>query len=203
MTTAIADKPGRLAWIKPAVFTGSLVPLAFLAIRAYKGQLSAEPVSEILNQFGLLALVFLVAALVCTPLKLAFGWTWPLRVRKMLGLFGFFYALLHFLTYAAVDQGFNFSAILSDILKRKFIFVGFAAFVLLIPLALTSTQSAIRRMGAKKWQRLHMLAYLATALGVIHFFMRVKVIGNEQYAYAAVLAVFLFARVVSALRSRA
>jgi len=201
-TAAAVRKPERLSWLKPAVFTGSIVPLTVIAMELYKGLL-VDPVAEILNQFGLLALIFLVAALACTPLKLVFGWTWPLRLRKMLGLFGFFYALLHFLTYAVVDHGMDLSVIVSDILKRKFIFIGFAAFLILIPLAITSTNSAIRRMGAKKWQRLHKLAYLATILGVIHFFMRVKVIGNEQYAYAAVLGVFLIVRVVNALKSRA
>lgn len=203
MTAVTAAKPERLSWLKPAVFTGSIVPLTVLFVRAYKGLLSADPVAEVLNQFGLLALVFLIAALACTPLKLVLGWIWPMRIRKMLGLFGFFYAMLHFLTYAVIDQGLNFSVIVADITKRQFIFVGFAAFVMLIPLAITSTNAAIRRMGAKKWQRLHQLAYVATILGVIHFFMKVKIIGNEQYAYAAILAVFLLVRVINAVRSRA
>jgi methionine sulfoxide reductase heme-binding subunit len=191
-----------LSWLKPAVFTGSIVPLTVLAIRAAEGLLGADPVAESLNQFGLLALVFLIAALACTPLKLIFGWLWPMRLRKMLGLFGFFYAAMHFLTYIVLDRQLNFSEVLADILKRKFIFVGFAAFVLLIPLALTSTQNAIRRMGAKKWQRLHKLAYVSAILGLIHFFWRVKVVGDEQYVYAGILFVLLLARLIPVLRRK-
>jgi sulfoxide reductase heme-binding subunit YedZ len=200
--TSASSRPQPLAWLKPAVFTGSIVPLTVLAIRAAEGLLGADPVAESLNQFGLLALVFLIAALACTPLKLIFGWLWPMRLRKMLGLFGFFYAALHFLTYMVFDRQLNFPEIVADILKRKFIFVGFTAFVILIPLALTSTQEAIRRMGAKKWQRLHKLAYLAAILGLIHFFWRVKVVGEEQYIYAGILTVLLLARFIPVLRRR-
>src|SRR4029079_5820300 len=154
---------------KPGVFVGSLVPLAAITLRAARGELGANPVAEALNQLGLVALVFVVAALLCTPLKTMFGWTWPMRLRRMLGLFGFFYALLHVATYTGLGQGFDWRAIWADVTKRKFIFVGFAAFVLLIPLAITSTNGSVKRLGYARWNRLHRLAYVAPILAVIHF----------------------------------
>src|SRR5215216_1821047 len=118
---------GPLPWLKPAVFAGSLMPLAALGIRACRGTLSADPIAYVLNQLGLLTLIFLIATLTLTPLRKLFGWTWPIRIRRMLGLFAFFYATLHFLTYAVVDQGLNVAAIWQDISKRNFILVGFLA----------------------------------------------------------------------------
>jgi methionine sulfoxide reductase heme-binding subunit len=191
-----------MPWLKPAVFTGSLVPLAGLLIRASEGRLSANPVAAALNQLGLLTLTFLIATLAATPLRLLFGWSWPIRIRRMLGLFAFFYASLHFVTYVAIDQQFDFRAILEDILKRKFIFVGFTALVLLVPLALTSTNASVRRMGIQRWQRLHRLAYVAAALGVIHFVWRVKRDLTQPALYGAVLALLLLIRAVNAWRAR-
>jgi sulfoxide reductase heme-binding subunit YedZ len=145
--------------------------------------------------------VFLVAALACTPAKLLLGWTWPLRVRRMLGVLAFFYAMLHVATYTGLDQGFDWAAIWRDVTKRKFIYVGFAAFVLLIPLALTSTNAAVQRLGFARWKRLHRLAYVAPALGVLHFYWRVKKDVTEPFAYGAVLAMLLALRAL-ALRTR-
>ncbi len=119
-----------LPWLKPAFFAGSLLPLVVMAVRGVRGDLGANPIGEALNQLGLLALIFIVAALACTPLKTICGWTWPLRVRRMVGVFGFFYAVLHVSTYTGLDQNFDWSAIYTDVTKRKFIFVGFSAFVL-------------------------------------------------------------------------
>jgi sulfoxide reductase heme-binding subunit YedZ len=155
-----------------------------------------------LNQFGLLTLIFLIATLTLTPLRKLFGWTWPIRIRRMVGLFAFFYACLHFTTYVAVDQSFHLQAILEDIVKRKFIFVGFSAFLLLIPLAITSTNGMVRRLGAARWQRLHRLVYVAATLGVIHFLWRVKKDITQPAAYGMVLAVLLGIRGVYALRAR-
>jgi sulfoxide reductase heme-binding subunit YedZ len=189
-------------WLKPAVFTGALTPLASLALRAARGTLSADPIAYLLNQFGLLTLIFLIATLTLTPLRKLFGWTWPIRIRRTVGLFAFFYACLHFTTYVAVDQSFDWQRILEDILKRKFIFVGFTAFLLLIPLAATSTNGMVRRLGAVRWQRLHRLVYVAATLGVIHFLWRVKKDITQPVAYGMVLAVLLGFRAVVALRSR-
>jgi sulfoxide reductase heme-binding subunit YedZ len=193
---------GPVPWLKPAVFTGALVPLAALLVRAARGTLSADPIAEILNHFGLLALIFLLATLSLTPLRKLFGWTWPIRIRRMVGLFAFFYATLHFLTYVGVDQSFRWRAILDDIVKRKFIFVGFSAFVCLVPLAITSTNGMVRRLGIARWQRLHRLAYVAPSLGVIHFVWRVKKDITQPATYGLVLAVLLAFRIVEAVRSR-
>jgi sulfoxide reductase heme-binding subunit YedZ len=190
-------------WLEPAVLAGALVPVAAILLRGVRGELGANPIAQALNQLGLLALVFLVAALACTPAKLVLGWTWPLRIRRMLGLLAFFYATLHVLTYTGLDQVFDWSAIWADVTKRKFIFVGLAAFVLLIPLALTSTDASVRRLGFARWKRLHRLAYLAPALGVLHFFWRVKKDATEPLAYGAVLAVLLALRLVAYARTAA
>jgi sulfoxide reductase heme-binding subunit YedZ len=151
------------------VFVRSLTPVAALLIQGLHDELGVNPISQALNQLGLMALVFLVAALASTPLKTLFGWTWPIRLRRMLGLYSFFYAALHVSIYAGIDQFFDWRAIVDDVTKRKFIFVGFTAFVLLIPLAVTSTNAAMKRMGYAHWKQLHRLAYIAPLLGVIHF----------------------------------
>ena len=191
-----------LPWLKPAVFVGSLTPVAAILIRTFRGELGANPISQALNQLGLVALVFLVAALACTPLKTLFGWTWPIRLRRMLGVYGFFYATLHVSTYTGLDQFFDWQAIFDDVTKRKFIFVGLAAFVLLIPLAVTSTSAAVKRLGYARWKQLHRLAYVAPLLGVIHFTWRVKKDVSEPALYAIVLGALLLVRVVAYLRSR-
>jgi sulfoxide reductase heme-binding subunit YedZ len=191
-----------LPWLNPAVLAGGLAPLAILALQGVQGTLGPNVIEAVLNQTGLLALVFLVGSLACTPLKLFFGWTWPIRIRKLVGLMAFGYAALHFLTYAVADQGLALSTILEDITKRKFIAVGFLALVLLVPLAVTSTNAAVRRMGFPAWKRLHRLAYVAAALGVIHFVWRVKKDATEPFIYGAVLAVLLGIRVVEAVRKR-
>ena len=191
-----------LPWLKPGVFVGALTPLAAILLRAWRGELGANPIAQALNQLGLVALVFLVAALACTPLKTLFGWTWPIRLRRMLGLFGFFYGLLHVSTYTVLDQVLDWQAIWDDVTKRKFIFVGFAAFVLLVPLAATSTSGALKRLGYARWKRLHRLAYVAPLLGVIHFTWRVKRDVREPVAYAVVLGALLLVRLGVYLRAR-
>ena len=193
-------RAGRLPWLKPGVFVGALVPLAAIGLRAVRGELGANPIAQALNQLGLIALVFLVAALACTPLKTFFGWTWPIRLRRMLGLFGAFYALLHVGTYAGLDQVLDWHAIWVDVTKRRFIFVGFAAFVLLVPLAATSTSGALKRLGYARWKQLHRLAYVAPVLGVIHFTWRVKKDRSEPFAYALVLGALLLVRLGVYLR---
>lgn len=184
----------RLLWLKPGVFLGALVPLAYLVRRAVAGTLGADPIAAALNELGLLALIFLVATLTCTPLKVVFGWTWPLRIRRMLGLFSFFYASLHFGTYAVIDQGLNLAAIFADVAERPFITVGFAAFVLLIPLAITSTTRMRRRLGPLAWQKLHRLIYLIGPLAALHFFLRVKRDLDEPLNYAYVIVALLGVR---------
>jgi sulfoxide reductase heme-binding subunit YedZ len=195
-------KNASLRWLKPAVLTGSLVPIAAIIMRASANALGPDPIAQALNQFGLIALVFLIAALTCTPLKAIAGWTWPMRLRRMLGLLAFFYASLHVITYTVLDQGLDWHAIYDDILKRKFIFFGFSTFVVLIPLAATSTNSALRRLGYVHWKQLHRLAYLAPALAVLHFTWRVKRDIREPVGYGLVLAALLSVRLVDYLYDR-
>jgi sulfoxide reductase heme-binding subunit YedZ len=189
-------------WLKPGVFVGALVPLAGLVLQATRGTLGADPVAIALNRLGLLALIFLVASLACTPAKTLLGWTWPIRLRRMLGLFAFFYACLHFTTYVAVDQRFDWPVLWADVTKRKFMVVGFGAFLLLLPLALTSTDASVRRLGFRRWKALHRLVYLAAVLAVVHFLWRVKLDIREPLIYALVLGALFLARVVDAVRTR-
>jgi sulfoxide reductase heme-binding subunit YedZ len=190
------------AWLKPGVLLGSLVPLGVLVLRAAQDSLGANPVAEALNQLGLLALVFLVAALAATPLQKLWGLAFALRLRRMLGLLGFFYATLHMLTYVLVDRLGELATLLDDVTKRPFIAVGALAWLLLVPLAITSTRAMQRRLGGPRWRRLHRLAYVATSLGVLHFFMRVKKDTREPLAYATVLALLFAARWLATQRAR-
>jgi methionine sulfoxide reductase heme-binding subunit len=188
-------------WLRPGVFVGALVPLVTLGFQAARSSLGADPVAIALNRLGLLALIFLIASLAVTPLRLLFGWTWPARIGRMLGLLAFFYALLHFATYLAIDQRFDWPVLWADITKRKFMVVGFAAFLLLLPLALTSTDASVRRLGFRRWKALHRLVYVAAVLAVVHFLWRVKLDIREPLIYALVLAALLLVRVANAVRS--
>lgn len=181
---------------------GSLLPLVLMAHGALTGNLGANPIERILNQTGLLALILLLASLALTPLRLLSSWTWPARLRRLLGLLAFTYALLHFLTYAVLDRGLQLGALAEDIAKRPFITVGFVALVLLIPLAVTSTKGSVRRLGYQKWQRLHQLVYLAAALGILHFIWRVKRDATEPFIYAALLVCLFAVRIIWAARKR-
>jgi sulfoxide reductase heme-binding subunit YedZ len=190
----------RLNWLVPAVVTGALPPFASIAWRIYRHRLGANPVATALNQVGLLALIFLIASLSCTPLKIAFGWTWPLRVRRTLGLCAFFSALSHFSIYWALDQNFALGTVIKDVVKRPFIAVGFAALVLLVPLALTSTKRSVARLGFPRWQRLHRLAYAIGILGVIHFYLRVKADHTQPIMYGLALMLGFMLRFAAKLK---
>jgi len=159
-------------------------------------------VAVALNQLGYLALVFLVTTLACTPLKLLTGWTWPIGIRRMLGLFAAFYATLHFTTYVAIDQQFDWHVLLADITKRNFIIVGFLAFLSLLPLAATSTDASVRRLGFKRWKALHRLVYVAAVLAVIHFIWRVKLDVTEPAVWAVIVALLFLVRIVDVVRTR-
>jgi sulfoxide reductase heme-binding subunit YedZ len=190
------------AWLKPGLFIGALVPLASIALRALTGSLNANPIAEIENELGLAALIFLIASLACTPARRLSGWRWPPRIRRELGLFAFAYAMLHVGVYVFLDQALDFQAMFEDIIRRPFITVGFGAAVLLVPLAITSTKSWIRRMGFARWQRLHQLAYVAGVLAAVHFVWRVKLDVSQPITYAAVLSVLLLVRVLFWIASR-
>jgi len=180
--------PARFAYLAPAVVTGWLLSLGWLGYRFATHQLGANPIATAINQLGLLALVLLVASLCATPLKLTLGWTWPLRIRRTLGLLAFFTVLLHFVLYLGPDQGFDLRAVLSDIGKRSFILNGFVAFVLLIPLAWTSSKASVQRLTFRVWQRLHQLVYVIAVLAALHFYQRVKADHTQPYVYAAIIA---------------
>ncbi len=169
-------------------------------MRAATGVLGANPVAIALNQFGLLALIFLLASWAATPMKRLLGWTWPLRVRRMLGLLSFFYASLHLATYVLLDRLGELATLAEDLTKRPFISVGALTFALLVPLAWTSTRSAQKRMGFKTWQTLHRLSYPAAVLGVVHFAWAQKKSLQEPLLYGAILALLLALRVVTPRR---
>jgi sulfoxide reductase heme-binding subunit YedZ len=184
------------------VFIGALLPLVSIAARGFTGSLSANPIAEVENELGLAALILLIASLACTPARRVFGWTWPPRIRRELGLLAFGYVVLHVGIYVFLDQTLDLQAMFEDIVKRPFITVGFAALVLLVPLAVTSTRSSIRRLGFVRWQRLHQLAYVAAGLAAIHFIWRVKIDVSQPVAYAAVLGALLLLRVAFWVASR-
>ncbi len=187
---------GRITVIKTVVWGLCLTPLALLGYGAMNGRLGANPIELITHRTGFWALTFLMISLALTPLRRIAHWNDAARFRRLLGLFAFFYALLHFATYMVLDQFFDFSAILEDITKRPYITVGFAAFLFLLALALTSTKGAIRRLG-KRWTVLHRLVYFAAGLGVLHFFWKRSAKHNtfDPLVFAAILVVLLALRV--------
>lgn len=188
--------------MKGAVFALGLLPLARLAWLGLTGGLGANPIEFVTHFTGRWTLTFLLVTLAVTPLRRMLGWNWLLRLRRMLGLFAFFYAALHFSTYLVLDQFFDFGAIAKDVLKRPCITVGFTAFVLLIPLAVTSTNAMVRRLGARRWQLLHRLVYAIAIAGVVHWWWLVKADVRLPLAYGAVLALLLGARLRWALAGR-
>ncbi len=181
---------------KPIVFLVCLLPTALIVTDAFglTGTLGANPVEEILDRFGNWSLRLIMVALAVTPLRRITGWNWLLRFRRMLGLFAFFYVLMHFLTWLILDQGLLLSAIAEDLLERPFITIGFAALLLLTAMAITSTDGMRRRMG-RSWQKLHYSVYAVGILGVWHYWWQVKQDIAEPLVYAVILSVLLGARV--------
>lgn len=190
-----------MRWLKPVVFAASLLPLAWLGWQAAYGSLGVNPV-ETLNRFlGDWALRFLLLALAVTPLRQWTGWAPLARLRRMMGLFAFFYVSLHLASYVGVDLFFDWAALWKDVVKRTYITLGMGCFVLLLPLAVTSTDGMIRRMGGKAWRKLHRLVYPAAILGVAHFWLMVKADLREPVVYALILAVLLGWRLRAFLRA--
>lgn len=186
------DQNQKIRWInKPILFIAALMPLAFLIYRVLTNDLGANPIETINRYTGDWVLRLLLITLAVTPLRRLTGWNGLLRYRRMLGLFAFFYACLHFLSYAWLDQYFVLADIIKDVIKRPYITVGFASFLMLIPLAATSTNAMIRRLGAKRWQQLHRLVYLIGIGGVVHFLWLVKSDIREPLVYGAMLALLL------------
>jgi methionine sulfoxide reductase heme-binding subunit len=191
-----------LRWIKVVAFLVCFLPLGRLGWKAYGGNLGANPIEVITHSTGDWTLIFLIITLAVTPLRKVTGQLWLIRFRRMFGLFAFFYVSLHFLTYIWLDKFFDGHAMLADVVKRRFITVGFTGFVLLIPLAVTSTAGWIRRLGGRRWNLLHRLIYLSAMAGVIHYYWLVKADVRKPLQYAAVLAVLLGYRVVVAAKAR-
>jgi sulfoxide reductase heme-binding subunit YedZ len=181
-------------WTKVAVFLLCLVPLGALVWRAFHNGLGANPVEFIQLATGDWTLRFLIFTLCITPFRKLFKLPDLIRFRRMLGLFAFFYVCLHFLTYLGPDQSFDLGAMWKDVYKRPFITVGFLGFVLLIPLAVTSTAGWIRRLGGKRWNMLHRLIYVAAVAGVIHYYWKVKSDVRLPLFYAAVVGILLLWR---------
>jgi methionine sulfoxide reductase heme-binding subunit len=183
---------------KILLFINALVPLGLLGFDAWRGNLGANPVEFFLRTTGVLTLVFLLITLSVTPLRKYFGWNNLVKFRRMLGLYAFFYGFLHLITYSIFDKSLSIPAIIADVWKRPFIAIGMLAFFLLIPLAVTSTNGMIKRLGGKNWTRLHKLTYLIAILGVIHFWMIVKSDVFYPALFGIVLAVLLFYRIYNA-----
>ncbi len=193
--------PVRMVY-KPIVFLLCLGPLAFLTFNFLTDNLSANPLSDITNETGVWTLRFLAVTLSIPPLRKLTGWSPLQRFRRMLGLFAFFYVSLHFTTYIYLDKFFDWPEIVKDVAKRPFITVGFSAFLLLIPLAITSFDSLMKWMGGKRWKRLHALVYVCATLGVIHYYWLVKADVRRPVIYGVIVGVLLGYRLVVYLLRR-
>lgn len=180
-------------FLKPVVFFICLAPLIFGIWDGFADQLGANPIEEITHRTGDWTLRLLLITLAATPARRLLGWSWPLRVRRMLGLYTFFYACLHFLTYFVLDQFFDWDEIFKDIIKRPYITIGFGAFILLVPLAVTSTNKMMRRLG-KRWGQLHQLVYVIGVFGVLHYLWLVKADYLQPLIHAAILLALLMVR---------
>jgi sulfoxide reductase heme-binding subunit YedZ len=193
---------GRIA-LKGVAWTACLLPLAVLVQRALTDGLGANPISFVTNWLGDWTLRLLLASLAMTPLRILFGWSWPLALRRLLGLFAFFYGTLHFGVWVGLDHFFDWPEMGTDIAKRPYITIGLAALVLMLPLAATSTSAAVKRLGGRNWVRLHRLAYVAAVCAVLHYAWLAKKANPEPDYYAAILVGLLAIRGWDWLRRRA
>jgi sulfoxide reductase heme-binding subunit YedZ len=182
---------------KFVLFLNGLVPLAMLLWDVYRKRVGANPLEFVTRTTGMLALVFLIISLAVTPLRRTTGLNWLVRFRRMLGLFAFFYGSLHLLTYVAFDRFFHLTTIPADIIKRPFIAVGMTAFLLMLPLAITSTDKMVKRLGGKRWALLHRIVYLSAVLGVLHYYLLVKSDVRLPVTFAFLLAVLLGLRILA------
>jgi len=190
--------PRVLPALKVLLFGLCLAPLARLVWLAATGGLGANPIEFVIRSLGTWTLTFLLVTLAVTPLRRLTGWNALIRLRRMLGLFAFFYACLHFVAYVGIDQFFDLRAIVADVIKRPYITIGFTCLLLLIPLAVTSTNAMQRRLGGRRWQQLHRLVYVIAVGGVVHYWMLVKKDITQPLIYAVLLAVLLLVRIAKA-----
>jgi DMSO/TMAO reductase YedYZ heme-binding membrane subunit len=184
-------KENDIRFIKLLILVNGAVPLALLVWDQSHHRLGANPQNFLILTTGMMTLTFLVLTMAVTPLRKVTGWNWLIQFRRMLGLYAFFYGCLHFLCFFSLDRGFSVSSTLTEMLKRKYLIVGSTALIVMIPLAITSTNAMIKRLGGKRWRALHRLAYVAAIAGMIHYYMQVKADVRQPLMFAAVLAVLL------------
>jgi methionine sulfoxide reductase heme-binding subunit len=189
-----------MRWLVPAAVALGLLPAGKGVLDGALGRLGADPIAEVQNRLGFWTLTLLTLSLAPTPAHDLLGLRWPVRVRRALGLLAFGYGALHFCWYLAIDRFFDLGEIARDLGKRRFITVGFAALLLLAPMALTSTDRWVRRLGFTRWKRLHRLAYAAAALGAVHFLWRVKADHRRPALFAAAIGILLALRLVRPAR---
>jgi sulfoxide reductase heme-binding subunit YedZ len=182
---------------KLVLFTNAVVPLVLLLTDVYRKRVGANPLEFVTRTTGILTLVFLLISLAVTPLRRITGLNWLTRFRRMLGLFAFFYGSLHLMTYVAFDRFFHLTTIPGDVAKRPFIAIGMTAFFLMVPLAITSTDKMVKRLGGQRWVRLHRLVYLSGAFGVLHYYLLVKSDVRPPLTFAFVLVLLLGFRLLA------
>jgi sulfoxide reductase heme-binding subunit YedZ len=184
-------KENDIRFAKLLVLVNSAVPATLLGWDAWHHELGANPVNFAILTTGLMALIFLMLTLAVTPLRKITGLNWLISFRRMLGLYAFFYACAHFLIFFSLDRGFSVSSTLHEIIKRNYLWLGIIGLLVMVPLAVTSTNAMIKRLGGKRWRTLHRLAYVAAVAGVIHYYMQVKADVRQPLVFAAVLAILL------------
>lgn len=192
----------NLRFAKLLVLVNCAVPAAVLGWDAWHHKLGANPVNYAILTTGMLALIFLLLTLLVTPLRKVSGWNWIIFSRRTLGLYAFFYALAHFLIFFGFDRSFSVSSTVSEMVKRKYLLVGITGLLVMVPLAVTSTNAMIKRLGGKRWRTLHRLAYVAAIAGVLHYYMQTKKDIRQPLIFATVLAVLLGYRLLESWRQR-
>ena len=195
-------KESDIRFIKLLILVNGVVPLALLIWDQSHNRLGANPQNFLILTTGMMTLIFLTLTMAVTPLRKVTGWNWIIQFRRMLGLYAFFYACLHFLCFFSLDRAFSITSTFTEMTKRKYLIVGSAALMVMVPLAITSTNGMIKRLGGKRWRALHRLAYVAAIAGVIHYYMQVKADVRQPLVFAAWLGVLLGYRLVVYLKQR-
>jgi sulfoxide reductase heme-binding subunit YedZ len=195
-------KESDIRFIKLLILVNGAIPLVLLGWDVKHHQLGANPQNFAILTTGMMTLIFLVLTLAVTPLRKITGWNWLIQFRRMLGLYAFFYACVHFQLFFSLDRGFSVSGTLAEMVKRKYLIVGGTALLMMVPLAFTSTNAMIKWMGGKRWRALHRLAYVAAIAGVVHYYMQVKADVRQPLAFAAVLTLLLGYRLIVYWRGR-
>ncbi len=195
-------KENDVRFAKLLILVNGAVPLALLVWDQAHNRLGANPQNFLILTTGMMTLIFLTLTMAVTPVRKITGLNWVIQLRRMLGLYAFFYGSLHFLCFFSLDRGFSVSSTLTEMVKRKYLIVGSTALLVMVPLAVTSTNAMIKRLGGKRWRALHRLAYVAAIAGVIHYYMQVKADVRQPLVFAAVLAILLGYRIFDYWRRR-